>query len=179
MINPAPTPTPTLSSVSNRFLVIFFTPLFLVGIGFFSWGLWDIYEGWSSTSWMKAPGVVTQSYVFTSSSKSVKYPKVGYTYSWDGQTMSGTEVQLREEKGRRYLVSETLEKYPVGKKVDVFVNPANPKRAVLEPGLVWGQLWFKLIFGIIWVVGISRFLLFIRKAKSSAPETKTDTLAFN
>jgi len=170
--NPTSNSADQLSSISNRFLVFFFTPLFLIGIGFFSWGIWDIYEGWSSTTWPKGPGIVTQSYVFTSS-KSVKYPKIRYAYSWADQAMEGTEIQLQETHGRRSLVQETLGEYPVGKKVDVFVNPSNPKRAVLEPGLVWSELYLKPLFGIIWMVGISRFLLFIRKGKSSETEAKT------
>ncbi len=40
------------------------------------------------------------------------------------------------------FVKKILERYPVGKKVEVYYNPARPEVSLLEPGLSWSVFFF-------------------------------------
>jgi len=45
-----------------------------------------------------------------------------------------TRVSIAADPGNTG-VAETLARYPAGKKADVYYDPANPGRSVLEPGM--------------------------------------------
>ncbi|MHA2227471.1 MAG: DUF3592 domain-containing protein [Candidatus Hodarchaeales archaeon] len=51
----------------------------------------------------------------------------------------------------------TLDKYPIGKRVDVYFDPVNPTKAVIEPSInirTWMFAGLALIFFIVaWVFG--------------------------
>ena len=55
----------------------------------------------------------------------------------------------------RLLAMQQAARYPLGAHVDVYVNPKNPKRAVLEPRAqndIAGTIVFAVIFGVIALV---------------------------
>ena len=142
------------SKFSLGCLVVFLIPFFAVGIGTFSWGMWGVYQGVASKSWTKVAGVITHSEVEAhSGSKGTTYgAKIQYTYTWEGKPLAGDQVQtcgpVSSSDGNSARAD--VAKYGVGKKVEVFVNPANPKKAVLETGLGWSHLFlpvFGLFFG--------------------------------
>lgn len=71
--------------------------------------------------------------------------------SFDGVTSSDPATARR-----------ILKRYPVGKQVTVYYNPAAPQEAVLEPGLRSGS-WFLPLFGVLFVgIGIGVFF-FLRR----------------
>ena len=61
-------------------------------------------------------------------------PFVGYEYTVDGRRFSGDRVSLAEIIPESDIES-TLNRYPVGREVTVYFNPADPRQAVLERDL--------------------------------------------
>jgi hypothetical protein len=74
-------------------------------------------------------------------------PLVAYTFSVGGQEYRGERIALGEVGASE--IDEMLTKYPVGKDVTVFYDPANPKNCVLERGIpsyvFSGCLWLTVI----------------------------------
>lgn len=78
-------------------------------------------------------------------------PKVVFEYRVAGKKLRAERISIGEQGGN-YSIETTLERYPVGREVDVFHDPTNPSRAVLErdlpPGFVKGMLLlFAFFFG--------------------------------
>lgn len=160
--NPLAGGAKTQNKLSLGCLVAFLFPFFAVGIGTFTFGVWGAYQGLASKSWTKVPGIITQSEVeaHSGSKGGTTYgAKIHYTYAWDGQTLEGDRVQtsVPVSTSGGGNARETVARYAVGKKVDVFVNPENPKKAVLEAGLGWSHLFLPL-FGLAFGGMASLFL---------------------
>lgn len=62
------------------------------------------------------------------------YPEIRYTYRVLGQTYTGTRLSFGGPAGylNRAEAAAVLNRYPVGGRVMVYYNPANPQEAVLE-----------------------------------------------
>jgi hypothetical protein len=57
---------------------------------------------------------------------------------------------------------ETADRYPAGKKVDVYYDPGNPADSILEPGTTYlDQQWFWFICVLFIVMGSLFMLTFI------------------
>jgi hypothetical protein len=68
--------------------------------------------------------------------------QIVYTYDVDGTTYEGDQIDLRGSvyAGNRDDADELLAPYPAGESVMVYVDPADPTRAVLDrnmPGAIW------------------------------------------
>jgi hypothetical protein len=94
----------------------------------------------AAAAWPTAPGMITASGIETVAvpGRQIRYvPAVAIAYTYDvaGQTFTGaavgrdtTPVAEGTAEAARLLAT-----YPVGAPVTVFVNPANPAEAFLEP----------------------------------------------
>jgi len=70
------------------------------------------------------------------------FANIVYEYAARGETLRNNRVSIGEDRGN-FEVAETLARYPVGKAVTVYYNPAHPHEAVLERDLpkgLWGCL---------------------------------------
>jgi len=98
------------------------------------------YQDDDSRHWPSVTGVITTSALKLQFQKHTAYyrPFVSYSYTVGGIPRGDTRItfaldgppEFPKEKGLAWL----NQKYPVGKQVPVFYDPANPDRAVLEPG---------------------------------------------
>jgi hypothetical protein len=62
-------------------------------------------------------------------------PQVRYTYPVDGEIRTGETIHVnREPFASRGRAERLARRYPEGAEVRVFYDPADPSRAVLEPG---------------------------------------------
>ena len=94
-----------------------------------------------SKDWPTVDGVIIKSEVEQQTSTSgegankkttVKsYPKIAYQYQISGQPYEGTKISFSSSSGN---ANQIVSRYPKGKTVRVFYNPAKPKQAVLVPG---------------------------------------------
>lgn len=69
------------------------------------------------------------------------FASVAYEFDAGGRKFTGSRVSIGEDLGN-IGVQETLARYPVGKRVEVYYDPANPASAVLERELPNGSFLF-------------------------------------
>jgi hypothetical protein len=101
----------------------------------------------ASTSWPVVEAMVTRSDVFTRKSTSTgrnqavsatmyeHYPAVWYEYEVQGQRYRSKRIIFFRTNYTRSDAEVAVARYPIGRPVTAHFNPANPKVAVLEPGL--------------------------------------------
>jgi Protein of unknown function (DUF3592) len=116
-----------------------------------------------AATWLEGRATITKSEVeverhrFAGEATKVKNKaSVAYDYSVAATAFHGDRISLGEAPADR--VDETLKRYPVGAKVPVFYDPANPEDCVLERnppaklGCMWtGAILFVLIYStVVW-----------------------------
>lgn len=95
----------------------------------------------SSSSWPTVEGVVTSSEVegdiTASDFGSGWWPEVSYRFSVNGKIYTANNIEVINvgNGNTDNYAKQVVERYPVGKKVQVHFNPDNPAIAVLEPGI--------------------------------------------
>jgi hypothetical protein len=94
----------------------------------------------AAQSWTKVPGKVTDSrideelyYDYENRPETVFKPVLAYEYAAGGETRTGSQIDFDQNTGftRRNLAEKRLAPYPVGKTVEVLVDPADPARTCL------------------------------------------------
>ena len=112
---------------------------------------WFLLRGWASRGWTRVPGRVIESQPVRSSapsggeSRAGWYPtgvRLAYEYTVRGERFVGHQSTWRGYRPTLDNVVRRAHRYPVGSEVTVWVNPGQPRHAVLEPG-----------FGLMNVVG--------------------------
>jgi len=107
-----------------------------------------------SLNWPSVDGTVTESRVMTTSDdegSNLYRPYIKYEYQAGGTKLTNDKFSL----GMVYSTSnikksqETVTRYPVGRQVKVYVNPANPAESALEQK---GSTTATLVIGIVLVV---------------------------
>lgn len=83
-----------------------------------------------SKTWPHTPGVITQSRLYNST-RLGSQAVLAYTYRVNGQDCYSRRYKFLGNQ----LPADTIARYPLGKPVKVFYNPADPLMAVLAPGL--------------------------------------------
>jgi hypothetical protein len=80
-------------------------------------------------------------------------PIIGYRYRAAGQDFESNRIRIGgQPMTTRVLAGRLIARYPVGARVDVHVDPADPKSALLEPaqpGNAAAQFAFTIVFGFI------------------------------
>ena len=103
----------------------------------------DLEHSEASESWPTAAGEITAAGVGTKLVRaagqiSPRYePEIVYTYKVGGDFYEGRTVWAGSEGvsfGERSFARELVDRYPVGRSVTVYYDPANPVSAVLEQG---------------------------------------------
>ena len=115
-------------------------------------------------NWDKVEGVITASEVDQSASHlsddlNDAKPIIRYRYRAGGQDLDSDQVQIGGlPLTTRVLAGRLIARYPVGAHVDVYIDPGNPKSALLEPaaaGNIAAQLAFTVVFGFAAVILIA------------------------
>jgi hypothetical protein len=127
--------------------------------GFFSrFALRTWRRGRESSSWLKVPGRIhSSSVVVTEGSYS---PHVVYSYDVEGISYQNSRVSLALTTYPLHRQAEAIaHRYQPGQQILVFVDPANHRAALLDPGL---NDLFALLFIIasLLVVSLGIFLIF-------------------
>ena len=106
-------------------------------ISIFVYALVVFAMAWNSSDWPAASGEVLSSRII-SSGKSGK-PEVEYTYAVNGRKYDGSHILIGPGPmgGGIGIASprEYIDKYPKGAQIEVYYDPEDPKRSVLEPGV--------------------------------------------
>jgi hypothetical protein len=112
----------------------------------------------AASNWDRMEGVIIASGVeqpasHVSDDLNDATPIIRYRYRAGGQDHEGNQTRIGgQPMTTRVLAGRLVARYPVGAHVDVFVDPANPANALLEPGQqgnLAAQLAFTITFGFI------------------------------
>jgi hypothetical protein len=137
----------------KKYILLLF---FGVATIFYIQGAVVLYKAYGSTKWPSSQGVVISSTVsfHSGSAKRRSYytPDVSYRYMagsiwYVGDTICFASIATHNKTDMGQIAG----RYPVGREVTVYYNPADPQESVLEPGATFDS-WTK-------VLGASIFLL--------------------
>jgi hypothetical protein len=112
----------------------------------------------TASKWDKVEGVIIASEVdqplsHLSDDETDATPVIRYRYRINGHDLEGDRIRVGGvPMTTRLLAMQQVARYPLGAHVDVYVNPKNPKRALLEPRAqnnIAGTVVFAVIFGVI------------------------------
>jgi Protein of unknown function (DUF3592) len=112
----------------------------------------------SAKSWNRVEGVIIASEVeqppaHVSDDLNDATPVIRYRYRADGQELESDRIRIGGQPlTTRVLAAKQIAGYPVGARVDVYVDPKDSKNALLEPGQqgnLVAQLAFTITFGFI------------------------------
>ena len=135
-------------------------PFALAGTGIIGLGLWPLLRSAQSTSWTQIPAHIQEASVeVTSDSESgPTYRLVGrFRYDYEGRQFESTRLHF-------YLGSDSLSDFHLSKLEElkpfirsdsmfpVFVNPSDPKDAVVFRDIRWGAITGYLLFGLVFAV---------------------------
>ncbi len=112
----------------------------------------------AAANWDGVEGVITVSRVdqppsHVSDDLNDATPIIHYRYRVGGQDIEGDQISVGGTPlTTRVLALRTVARYPVGARVDVHVDPNDPKNALLEPnnqGNLTALIAFAIVFGLI------------------------------
>ena len=104
--------------------------ILLGGLGMTA-GVLAFWRSWTVQDWIPVEGTVLHSRIKAGEGY---FPFVRYRYSFDGRSLEGNSVRFIEKSyNRETSARAVVSKYRPGGPVTVWVNPKNPKAAVLEP----------------------------------------------
>jgi hypothetical protein len=117
------------------------------------WGYVIIARARQTLRWPHVEGIIEESNL--SSAKDDLLPHIVFRYTVAEQTYRQPMEFAGDITPSQEFAKSYVEKYPVGRKTQVYYQPDNPRRATLEPGLGRGD-WLvfaiglgSLIFGVV------------------------------
>jgi len=177
------------SSELPKWLPLFPLLFLMVGLILLAIGARQLYQGEQSKSWPTVQGKIALAELGKRVDRDSDNSTVSTTYSADisydyivddvayvnGDVQFGAVSSSDPSSARRLL-----QRYPVGKVVTVYYNPAQPQQAVLEPGIA-GVTWILPGIGLLFAVvgtgftwGVLRLLGGGATAKTLTTEEKMD-----
>jgi hypothetical protein len=113
----------------------------------------------ASTQWPKVDGVIASSEVAKSKDSdgdTMYSAEVVYKYEVEGRKLESDNVFFGGDysSSSRSDASGTVNRYPTGKEVEVYYDPDDPSKAVLEPGAKWMSYMVYGIGMVFFVVGL-------------------------
>jgi hypothetical protein len=120
---------------------VLYVPFLLGGATLVAGGVWALRNARASTNWPTATGTVISSEIREISQGDSRYgayvtyrAKILYDYSVGGVTYSSTTVSFVEQESSLSDARGMVDRYPEGKRVEVYYDPLRPEVSVLEPG---------------------------------------------
>jgi hypothetical protein len=129
------------SNQASTSALLLFGGLGVLGAGLVLMSGSDVWFGWRSTQWPARVAMVqTSRLVEVKSIRSgtiTYHADVTYQYNVDGVTYTGGLISYGTPStvDREFVEEEIATRYAPGAMLNVFVDPANPTRAVIEPGV--------------------------------------------
>lgn len=155
-----------MSAKSNPLVGLLIT---VIGIGFAIWGAIVVMEARSAANWPTVEGTIISSTLehrvnTTSSGKGKWYyeARVKYGYSVDGVGYESKRVSFKSASYQyksEVIPSTQVRRYPANKTVEVYYNPEDPEKAVLETEITFMTYIGLLIGAFLTGLGV---LLFMR-----------------
>jgi hypothetical protein len=129
-------------------------------------------------AWQKVQGVVLSSeieeYKHDDYSPMEYRMKILYGYEWKGERKTGDRYGFRgnPKYNKQNKIAALVESYPVGKKIRVYVNPADASFTMLKPDskAAGYSIWFPMLF-VVGGLGIAFRAVRIKNPESSSQLT--------
>ncbi len=158
-------------------LYFFFGMFSLFGLVFAAVGVNTWMKAEASKRWLPADGQVVSSDVdrhHSSKGGTTYRASVAYDYEYEGRTYKGSRIGIMSSRSSdRGAAQRAADRYAAGTKVQVYVNPADPYEAVLEPGGGGFAVMFILFGGVFAAIGVAGFLnapKLIAQSGANAPD---------
>jgi hypothetical protein len=120
----------------------------------FTWVLWRAYTRAEETrSWAETPCTIITSTIISErpspNSNITHRADIRYLYQFNGQSQTGTRIKrvdgatTHDERAQAVITA-----YPIGLQTNCYVNPADPRQAILKHGsrAALYSIWFPLLF---------------------------------
>ncbi len=141
----------------NKFPILFFGFIGLLGLGIVFWSANDYLAAWDARSWPTVTGEIVKSKVKKSKKGGVfgssYLAYIKYAYEFDGMSYTGKRVLFGPKIISRTQAEELVRQFRAGENVEIYVNPENPSSAALDPYSISGYLKWKLIGGLFFICG--------------------------
>lgn len=126
------------------------------------WGIPTVQNSFRSRNWPTVAGEIVVSKVTERESSSsdgstsfVYHAEIAYSYNAEGVKYSSGKVAFGDYDSSSISHAQNIvNKYPVGKQVTVYYDPASPSTAVLEPGANWSGFMVAGISALFAVLGL-------------------------
>jgi hypothetical protein len=173
-------PTASLDAKRKTARNLFFlvVGMFAAGVCLIAWGGYEIKGSRESGSWPSAQGTITSSGMSKRTTRdsnhrtrTTYYPKISFHYHVDGRKYTGSRIQFStgETGGSMKWARKVVNKYPSGKKVNVYYNPQEPNYGVLEAGITWRSIIFLLSGILFFAVGVLCLKAYLRNRRETGP----------
>jgi hypothetical protein len=110
------------------------------------WGWRILAQGRKTLQWPNVEGIIEESSLSSAGNDDL-FPQITFRYSINGETFQDTLKFSRDITPTQEFAKSYVEKYPVGRQVQVYYDPSQPARATLEPGSGQGD-WLVLAIGM-------------------------------
>jgi len=151
---------------------IFFLIFFAMGLVFVVLLLGHAYSVVESYGWPQRPVTITQS-DFKTNGPDDENPytfEVAYTYQVNGRTYRGDRYAMDFSGTDNFRdIQQAMLRFPVGAKVDAYVNPDNPSQAVLEHRTPWLAFFVVLPLVFVLIGGGGLYFTWFGKDKADQP----------
>ncbi len=169
--------------------IIFGAVFGAVGLVVAGFGVNELTQADASASWPSVAGTVVSSQVKKSTSsrgtgrkrrRSTSHSaSIVYEYTVDSRKHTAKRVSFGATSSSASSAREIVSRYPKGKAVTVYYDPADPERAVLEPGTSGGT-YIPLGVGVVFAA-IGGYMavggLLVRKKRLAAAAGDDDAVA--
>ncbi|OPX41020.1 MAG: hypothetical protein DRG82_01810 [Deltaproteobacteria bacterium] len=169
-----PTTSSRAKAKSRRDLGILTLAMFASGIFLLAWGGYELKGAQESSNWPSTQGTIISSRVSKQTRRDSKtrrnvityYPRVQFKYTVNGRPYTSNRIEFGGTSGGMERVAKrVVNRYPSGKKVNVYYNPKDPQYAILEAGFTWSGLFIFLGGIVFFAVGIICFRSYRRSGK--------------
>ncbi|MEO0447237.1 MAG: DUF3592 domain-containing protein [Verrucomicrobiota bacterium] len=129
--------------------------LFLALVGsFFAWWLWATWKkAGLMDSWAATEARILQSevrtYQFNEFSRIEFFPFIQYEFLWEGTPQQSEQLRrIPIRSAHQDKAEKWVRRYPVGKRITAFINPADPSISVLKRDSKASlyAIWFPCLF---------------------------------
>ncbi|MCB9866046.1 MAG: DUF3592 domain-containing protein [Phycisphaerales bacterium] len=172
--------------VATRVIAGFLAVCLLAGVAVAGWAGVRIHHAWTTSHWPSVIGEVIRSSVRQRADHTPPVhhgvaagtwtyePEITYCYTVEGTEYTASGVTAtRVSTSRSASAESVVARYPVGRRVKVHYNPADPGEALLEPGLSWTATAPLLFAGLAFcVVPIALGVPVVRRLRDSQPRRR-------
>ena len=142
---------------------VFFLGWGLVGLTGLIWSLRNLWLALQSKYWNEVDCEIIESDVKITQLKGKSYrPMISYRYNVNGFDYEGNKIKYGATWGSESVANNYCEKYPVGKKVKISIDPNNYGRSVLEPGASLSTIVWIILYSALAAMGYRALLAYLQ-----------------